>query len=423
MAQRIVCNLCGCSALELFLDLGKHPLADTFLSPALSAGPETYFPLKMIECRECGHVFTGYHIPPELRYIENEYSYDSSNSPVSIAHFEEFADDIIVKYEALFNSGRPRCAIDIGSNVGTLLKAIAGHGVPVVGIEPSPNIAAIARENGIPTISNLFGASVLEDELLSNSVVDVIASTNVVNHIDDLQSMMQLIDQMGSPKVLLAFEVPYLIDLVEARAFDTVYHEHVNYFSLRSIGVLLERAGFGIIHASKISYMGGSIRVFAARLTAADVWNRLPKQRSLLEEAEEGFFSNGNWREEFRSDVVKIKHGFLAFLYKEIAKGKRFCCIGAATKGNTFLNYCRVDRDAIGVSCDVSKLKVGKILPGSGIPILHDDAIGNDWDYGIVLPWNIGDFLRAKFQSRGLSLVFPIQNRIEAPGGRVEALY
>ena len=419
--ERGACNVCGSTGYDHLIDLGKHPLADTFLPEARRFEPEIYYPLALAECRDCGHVFTRYYIPAAKRYVESEYSYDSSNSPVAEAHFKEFAGDIVDTYAAFF--GRPpTMAIDIGSNVGTLLGYLqVDAGVQVLGVEPSPNISALAIERGVPTICALFDRGLLELGQFAGRPVSVIASTNVVNHMDDLAQMMEVIEAIAAPDGLFAFEVPYLVDLLEQTAFDTAYHEHVNYFSIRSVCRLLDRHGFRAARIDKIEYMGGSIRVFAVRKSASV---RLPDESLTgIVEAERAYFAaHSDWQEAFRARARNIKSSLLAFVHAARSAGKTICAIGAATKGNTLLNYCRLDRDAIPVCCDVSKLKVGKVMPGSGIPIVHDKDLGDEWDYAIVLPWNLSGYLMDKFHKSGISLVFPIQGRIIHKDGSIETL-
>ena len=239
--------------------------------------------------------------------------------------------------------------------------------------------------------------------------IDIVVSTNVVNHMDDLEEMMITIDKIGSSELMFAFEVPYLLGILRQKSFDTIYHEHVNYFSIRSIKKLLERVKFSLIDIEMIDYMGGSIRIYAVR--DKDVWHAKVSPAVLeLQEAEEKYLNaNPDWRDDLRADVLRIKKNLLAFVHSAIEKGHKICAVGAATKGNTLLNYCGLDKDTVEVCCDVSSLKVGKVLPGSGIPVVHDDELGPGWNYAIVLPWNLSDYLQNKFIDSGMELIFPIQ--------------
>ena len=415
------CNVCGGDHLELVIDLGKHPLADTFLGPSAFEVAETHFPLIVLGCADCGHAFTKVKIPAEARYMETDYSYDSSNSAISERHFQEFAGAIVATYGSVYSDSKPRRALDIGSNVGTLLSYLkSDFDVDIVGVEPSGNIANLAVERGVPTVCALFDARIENDAVVSRTKLDVVASTNVMNHIDDLTSTMQTIKNIGSDRLLFAFEVPYLLDLIEKGAFDTIYHEHVNYFTIGSASRLLTQAGFTMIHAERIEYMGGSLRIYAvpasqAITPSADV--------RALEEAEKQYFAaNASWKTVFQQRAKATKKALLKFVHSAAGADVTMCCIGAATKGNTLLNYCGLDRDSIAMCCDVSSLKVGKRMPGSQIPIVHDDDLPAGVAYGIVLPWNLSGYLIEKFSGMGMTLVFPIQGQLVREGMENEAL-
>lgn len=418
---RDTCNVCGENHLELLIDLGRHPLADTFLPQSAFEAAEKHYPLIVLECSACGHAFTKVKIPPEARYIETDYSYDSSNSVISERHFRGFATAIVDRYKVIFGDVTPSRALDIGSNVGTLLSYLkSDFNIDVVGVEPSKNIATLAQERGIPTVCSLFDSRIEQDELVTRRPIDIIASTNVMNHIDDLSATLEIIKAISSDQLLFAFEVPYLRDLVEKCAFDTIYHEHVNYFSIRSVKLLLDRAGFTLVHAERIEYMGGSLRIYATMKSSPVVAS---ESISHIFDSEISYFAaNPLWKDTFRERALEIKKTLLKFVHSSDRKNDVICAIGAATKGNTLLNYCGLDRDSITVCCDVSTLKVGKQMPGSQIPIVHDDNLPPGTTFGIVLPWNLSGYLIDKFSGMGITLVFPIQGYITKEGAKNEAL-
>lgn len=408
--ERQSCNVCRSTDYSELLNLGKQPLADTFLKLEYSGNAEVHYPLALVECNKCSHVFTRFQVSPEERYIDNDYSYDSSNSPVAEAHFKEFAENIYSTYHRIFLNPNALMALDIGSNVGTLLGYLKEFSnIDVLGVEPSSNIAEIANNRSIKTICELFDSNLIDNGFVSPASIDIVVSTNVVNHMDDLEEMMITIDKIGTPELMFAFEVPYLLDILRQNSFDTVYHEHVNYFSIASIQKLLKGSDFTLVHIEMVDYMGGSIRVYAVRDSHVNSQKISSSVSQYLKTEAEYFNENPDWREALRSNVLEIKKSLLAFVHSAGKNGQKICAIGAATKGNTLLNYCGLDKDSIGVCCDVSSLKVGKTLPGSGIPIIHDDDLDGDWNYGIVLPWNISDFLKNKFSGSGMELIFPIQ--------------
>lgn len=394
------CRLCGSNHIEKVVDLGFHPPADTFLPERLILAPETSYPLQLGLCHTCGHVFTLFAVSPEDRYQKHDYSYDSSNSKIAIEHFKGFAQAVIA--EAGLDS--KSLVVDVGSNVGTLLSHIASLGkCKVLGVEPSGNIAALAIKQGVPTIVDFFNASTVE-KILKHQPVDALLSSNVVNHADDLNALLVNARSALTSNGIFVFEVPYLLDLVEGTAFDTIYHEHVHYYGIKPLAACLARNGFSIYKVERLDYMCGSIRVYA-KLGAA------PKSQTVidLEEVElaAGLYHTATYVA-FMNRVRAVKIAVNTYLLQTIAEGGKILGIGAATKGNTFLNYCRLDADIISVIADASALKIGKLTPGSHIPIISDDDIASvKATHALILPWNIGDFLKTKLAHLGLEFYVP----------------
>ena len=392
------CRLCNSDAVEKVVDLGYHPLADTFLPPEILYGPEVSYPLQLGSCRSCGHVFTLYSVSSVERYQKQDYSYDSSNSNVSIAHFKEFAQAVLA--EKTPDSGA--LIVDIGSNVGTLLSHFRdlGH-ANVLGVEPSGNISALAVAAGIPTLHNFFDVSVVKP-LREAGPVQVLLSANVLNHADDLGALLRAAGDVLACDGVLVFEVPYLMDLIKGTAFDTIYHEHVHYYGIKPLAACLQRHGFSIFKIDNIDYMCGSIRVYT----------RLGGQRSASVDAmiaaEEAFglYELATY-ERFRSRVLAVKLRANARLAQIRSDGGKIIGIGAATKGNTFLNYCRLDADTIAYIADASPLKIGKLTPGSHIPIVADQDIDASATHALILPWNIAPMLRSKLAHLGLEFYVP----------------
>jgi len=380
------------------VDLGYHPLADTFLPPDILYGPEVWYPLELGSCRSCGHVFTLYSVSAEDRYQKRDYSYDSSNSRVSIAHFKEFAAAVL--REKTLSPGA--LIVDIGSNVGTLLSHFKASGQPnVLGVEPSANIAALAVKAGVPTLNEFFSAQVVPP-LQTAGEVQVLLSANVLNHADDLGSLLKTASQVLSRDGVFVFEVPYLLDLIKGTAFDTIYHEHVHYYGVKPLAACLQRHGFSIFKIENIDYMCGSIRVYA-RLGGAHA----AAVTSMIE-AESAFaLYELETYSRFMERVRAVKLSVNAHLSQIRLNGGKIIGIGAATKGNTFLNYCRLDSDVIAYIADASPLKVGKLTPGSHIPIVDDQDIDSAATHALILPWNIAPMLEQKLAHLGLEFYVP----------------
>lgn len=392
------CRLCNSGHIETVVDLGFHPLADTFLPASLHFGPEVSYPLQLGSCQDCGHVFTLYPVSPEDRYQKQDYSYDSSNSKVSILHFREFADSVLrdlgLAPDALI--------VDIGSNVGTLLSHFQASGhTNVLGVEPSGNISRIAVDAGIPTLNNFFDAEAAE-RIKKCGQVEVLLSSNVVNHADDTATLLRIAKDVLSPTGVFVFEVPYLLDLVQGTAFDTIYHEHVHYCGIKPIAACLGREGFSIYKVERLDYMCGSIRVYArVGGTQANVVTRL-----IAEEETFGLYSRSTYAS-FMGRVRAVKFSVNQHLWKIRADGGKIIGVGAATKGNTFLNYCRLDGDLVSYITDASTLKIGKLTPGSHIPIVSDADIDESVTHALILPWNIASFLKEKLAYLGLQFYVP----------------
>lgn len=392
------CRLCQSARIEKVIDLGFHPLADTFLPAELLYGPEVSYPLQLASCQDCGHVFTLFPVTPEDRYQKQDYSYDSSNSAVSVRHFKEFRDAAVAALAPPVDG----LIVDIGSNVGTLLGHFkAGGHANVLGVEPAGNIARLAEAAGVPTLNHFFDAQAAA-LIRARGPVHLLLSSNVVNHADDLVGLLGTAKEVLAPQGHFVFEVPYLLDLVQGLAFDTIYHEHVHYYGLKALAHCLEGQGFAIFKVERLDYMCGSIRVYA-RLGGA----MAPELAELIaEEVKAGLYELATYRE-FMRRIEAMKFDVLRHLAEIRAKGGKIIGIGAATKGNTFLNYCRLDGDLIAYITDASPLKIGKLTPGSHIPIVADEAIDAAASHALILPWNIAAFLKNKLAHLGLEFYVP----------------
>lgn len=393
------CRLCQSEQIQKVVDLGYHPLADTFLPPEiLFAGPELSYPLQLGLCRDCGHVFTLFAVSPEDRYQKTDYSYDSSNSKVSIQHFREFAQAVLAEKDP----GPNGLVVDIGSNVGTLLAHFQSFGHRhVIGVEPSGNISALAVKAGVPTINDFFCDRVVAP-LREAGPVQVLLSANVLNHADDLGALLDTAKAVLAGDGVLVFEVPYLLDLVQGTAFDTIYHEHVHYHAIQPLAAALARKGFSVFKVDRTDYMCGSIRVYTrvGGAHSAAVNAMIEAERAF------GLFEPATW-DAFMTRVRKVKTTVLAHLAEIRAQGGRIIGIGAATKGNTFLNYCRLDGDTVAYVSDASPLKIGKLTPGSHIPIVGDQDIDPTATHALILPWNIAPMLQTKLAHLGLTFYVP----------------
>lgn len=395
----LACHLCGSKNLEKVLDLGFHPLADLFLKESQLAEPERQYPLVVLLCQDCGHGMNSFVVPAEVRYQENDYSYDSSNSKVSVQHFEEMAKEVAKR--ANLKSGE--LVVDIGSNVGTLLNAFKNLGAEVQGVDPAPNIAAIAEQNNIPTINDFFNDASAE-KILKRGKAKVITITNAFNHISSLDDFMKAIVSILDKEGSFVIELPYFLDIIRKKFFDQIYLEHVSYIAIKPLAWFLKKFGLSIIHLEENNYLNGPLRIYVGYGQESEL---VPKQIELEETL--GLYKLEVWKKLSR-EVKVLKINLLKELIEARLSGGKIVGIGAAAKGNTLLNYCGIDSLLIDFITDASSLKIGKFTPGSHIPIFGDNAIDENVTHALILPWNIAGFLKEKISPKFPHLKFIIPN-------------
>lgn len=395
----VVCQLCNSDSLNLIIDLGHHPLADSFLNENQINEVIKTYPLKVYMCQNCGHAMLGHSVSAEERYQDIDYSYTASNSKVSIAHFDEMSKEIGQRVKLNKND----LVVDVGSNDGTLLKAFQSNfGTKIIGIEPSLNISKIAKQNGVTTINDFFNSKTAE-KILKVSKAKVITATNVFNHISELNQFTKNIKKILHNDGAFVFEVPYFPDLIKQGAFDTIYLEHISYFNVKPFQEFFSKYDLYISHLETNTYMGGSIRVYVTKTK--------PKSSSIVknyisDEKKNGIYDLKTYKE-FNNRIIDFKNRLNFDLYQAKLNGDKIIAIGAATKGNTLLNYCKINTSVIEFVTDSSPLKVGKYMPGSHIPIRHDNDITPDVKYALILPWNIADFLVSKLSHLKLKFIIP----------------
>lgn len=397
------CQLCGSKNLKLIIDLGYHPLADTFLKAEQLTEKEETFPLRLLLCQKCGYATLQYIVDPAQRYQQADYSYTSSNSPVAIKHFAEMAEQVIAKASLK----KTDLVVDIGSNDGTLLAAFKNKiNCKVIGVEPAANIAKIAKKNNIATINDFFNYRAVKKIIKQAGRAKVILATNVLNHVTDLNDFFKNISRLIRPDGFFVFESPYLLDLVEKNCFDAIYLEHVSYLGVKPLKNFLKKFGLYFNYLEQNDYMSWSIRAYIGKK---------PVNNSLVDkycrrEQKAGIYQAKTYKI-MMSKVEKLKFNLGQELYQIKSRGQRIIGIGAATKGNTLLNYCKIDSTLIDFITDASPLKIGKFTPGSHIPIKSDADIAPDIKYALILPWNIADFLKKKLKHLKLKFIVPKINK------------
>jgi SAM-dependent methyltransferase len=376
--------MCGSSDLERYLDLGHTPPADQFRRADQLDEPSVHFPLRVVACTACGLSQLDYVVRPEILY-QDEYPYEASTTRAGRLHFRAFAAHVAKR----FGFGEHDLAVDIGSNVGELLAGFRKEGMRVAGIDPAANIAAIANERGIPTIADFFGAHSVENVLVDHGQASVITGTNVFAHVDDLDAFMASVQTLLAPNGVFIFEVPYFGNLLRDLEYDTIYHEHLSYVSVRPLVGFFARFGMRIFDIREQDIHGGSFRIFVDRGEHGPATDALGK--FLERERTEGVHDPARLRQ-FAADVRANRAQLADLLFGLRRRGYRVAGVSAPAKGMTLLNYCHIGSDTLEFVTEKSRLKIGRYTPGAHIPVVADEALlANMPDYALLLAWNFAD--------------------------------
>lgn len=415
--RKTTCRICRGGSLLPFLHLGEHPPVDNFTDGS-NLDRERRYPLTVAFCRDCGLVQL-LDVVSEEELFHDTYAYFSSASAPLVEHFRRYAGDIESRFLArrdadrrdrpeTAGSGSRDLVVDIGSNDGILLQFFKERH-RVLGVEPSGNVAEQARRAGIETLTEFFTVAVAKRIVETHGRARVITANNVFAHIDDIDGIVEGIKTLLADDGVFIFEVHYLLDLVEKHEFDTIYHEHLCYYSLKPLLHLFARFGMEIFDVERVPSHGGSIRVFAGPASGNPV---SPNVATLLaSEARAGLHDESTF-EGFQKDVEAIRARLVGIVRGCRQEGKVVVGYGAPAKGNTLLNYCGfTDRDLKYIT-DTTPHKIGRLTPGSHIPVVSPDVYETETpDYILLLAWNYKDFIlqrEASVRSRGAKFIIPI---------------
>jgi SAM-dependent methyltransferase len=372
------------------VDLGMHPFADTFISKNQLEYAEPVFPLSCGLDEKSGLIFNEYLTPDSSRYNLYDYSYTSSNSDFSRKHWIEFA---AYTSTVLNKSSR---IMEVGSNDGFLSLKLKDLGFEILGVDSSGAMAKIANELGVETVEATFSHKIANDLQSTRGLFDCLIANNVLNHANDPLDFLQGVDQILAPDGVFIFEVPYWLDLFESGHFDQIYHEHVSYFTVKSIRSLLEPINFKIVKISHVDYHGGSLRVIAARTTNTSK-NEDASVRSMIEsEVALGLFRAETY-EQFRKRISIERARVMTAIYDHVTRIPEIPIIGvgAAAKANTLLNFYGLDSSLLFAVTDSSPFKQGKYTPLTRIPIVSDDVFREFSEVtALILSWNLSDKLK-----------------------------
>lgn len=397
------CRSCGGLHGELVLDLGLQPLANNLLRPEDLGKPEPKFPLRVAVCHQCWLLQITDLVPPTQLF--SEYLYFSSFSDALLRHSRAAVEQHIRDFQL----GAQSHVVEIASNDGYLLQYFKAANIPCLGIEPAANIAKVAREKGIESRVEFFTLKLAQALAGEKLQADLILGNNVFAHAPDTNDFVAGLAALLKPSGRIALEFPYGVDLIEHSEFDTIYHEHVFYFTVTALKPLFERHGLELIRVDHLPIHGGSLRLYAARVGAHPV--EASVEKFLAEEKKKGVSASAYYRG-FASHVQELKKSLTDLVAKLRAEQKTIAAYGAAAKGSTLINFFGLGCESLSFVTDRSTYKQGRLMPGQHIPILPPEAL---WvkrpDYTLLLTWNFADEILAQqkaYRDAGGKFIIPI---------------
>lgn len=403
MSLAFQCRSCGSDCSAEILDLGAQPLANNLLRPEDLTKVEPKFPLRLAVCQSCWLLQLTDLVPPVDLF--SEYLYFSSFSDTLLRHAHDAAERCLREF-ALTPHSR---VVEIASNDGYLLQNFVRVGIPCLGIEPAANIAKVAREKGIETLVAFFGRELASKLAAGGRQADLLLGNNVFAHAPDTNDFVAGLATLLKPAGRIVLEFPYAVDLIEHTEFDTIYHEHVFYFTLTALRPLFRRHQLEIFRVERLPIHGGSLRLFACRSGAHPVEASVA---DLLAEEKNKGADSLRYYEGFASQVLAIKRDLCALLARLKQEGRRIATYGASAKGSTLLNFFGLGQETLDFVADRSTYKQGRLTPGTHLPIVPAEELARRQpDYTLLLTWNFADEILAQqqdYRARGGRFIIPI---------------
>jgi hypothetical protein len=403
-SKRETCRACDGTRIRRFLELGPQPLANAFPADPSEFDAERKYPLDVCYCETCSLVQVMDVIDPEVLF--RDYIYVTGTSTTIADHNRRYANAVVELVPLRSND----LVVETASNDGSLLRCFQPFGVRTLGIEPASNIARLARETGVDTLNEFFGTAIARTVREQHGAAKAVIGNNVLAHVDDTRGFLQGFRELLAPDGMAVVEVPYLGELVDRLEYDTVYHEHLCYFSVTTLMRLCEAVGLSVRRIDHVPVHGGSVRMYAGRTDtfgphAPDVIAQAAA------ESERGLTAFDTYQE-LAAGVEANRDAMVALLRRLKDDGRTVAAYGAPAKGNTLLNYCGITTELLPYTVDRSPLKVGRYTPGTHLPVLPvESLLERQPDFVLILAWNFADEImkqQAEYRSRGGRFILPI---------------
>jgi SAM-dependent methyltransferase len=396
------CRACESHNGRDVLDLGLQPLANSFTRPEDEASERSY-PLNVFVCTDCWLVQIAHTVPPEALF--SEYLYFSSFSDSLLEHARSAVKSFIAEYSL----NTSHLVVEIASNDGYLLRNFKEAGIPCLGVEPARNVAEVAKRHGVPTIVDFFSPSVASHIVERSRKADLILGNNVFAHVPEINSFISALKTLLKSSGRVVLEFPYLVDMVDHSEFDTIYHEHVFYFSLSALAPLFAKHGLEVFRVERIKIHGGSLRLFVGHNSRFRVETSV---KEMLQNEEARGVTSESFYGSFASNVRGLKAELLNLILDLKRRSKIIAAYGASAKGTVLLNYLGLSGQEIKFVADRSCYKQGRLTPGTRIPIVHPDEILKEKpDYVLLLTWNFAEEIlkqQEEYRNKGGRFIIPI---------------